>query len=58
MNSFVQYYGGKHLDASVLMMPLVGFLPPDDARVIGTVKAIETISWRMALSGATRRIPP
>ena len=42
MNSFVQYYGGKHLDASVLMMPLVGFLPPDDARVIGTVKAIET----------------
>ena len=42
MNSFVQYYGGKHLDASVLMMPLLGFLPPDDARVIGTVKAIET----------------
>ena len=42
MNSFVQYYGGKHLDASVLMMPLVGFLPPDDARVMGTVKAIET----------------
>lgn len=42
MNSFVQYYGGKHLDASILMMPLVGFLPPDDARVIGTVKAIET----------------
>jgi GH15 family glucan-1,4-alpha-glucosidase len=42
LNSFVQYYGGKHLDASVLMMPLVGFLPPDDARVIGTVKAIET----------------
>jgi GH15 family glucan-1,4-alpha-glucosidase len=42
MNSFVQYYGGKYLDASVLMMPLVGFLPPDDSRVIGTVKAIET----------------
>jgi GH15 family glucan-1,4-alpha-glucosidase len=42
LNSFVQYYGGKHLDASVLMMPLVGFLPPDDARIIGTVKAIET----------------
>ncbi|MGA7219507.1 MAG: glycoside hydrolase family 15 protein [Candidatus Sulfotelmatobacter sp.] len=41
-NSFVQYYGGKHLDASVLMMPLVDFLPPDDPRVIGTVKAIET----------------
>src|SRR3984957_11896957 len=42
MNSFVQYYGSKHLDASILMMPLVGFLPPDDARVIGTVKAVET----------------
>ncbi len=42
MNSFVQYYGGKHLDASLLMMSLVGFLPPDDSRVIGTVKAIET----------------
>jgi GH15 family glucan-1,4-alpha-glucosidase len=42
MNSFVQYYGGKHLDASLLMMPLVGFLAPEDARVIGTVKAIET----------------
>jgi GH15 family glucan-1,4-alpha-glucosidase len=42
LNSFVQYYGGKHLDASVLMMPLVGFLPPDDPRVLGTLKAIET----------------
>ena len=42
MNSFVQYYGDKHLDASILMMPLVGFLAADDPRVIGTVKAIET----------------
>ena len=42
LNSFVQYYGSKHLDASILMMPLVGFLPPDDPRMIGTVKAIET----------------
>jgi GH15 family glucan-1,4-alpha-glucosidase len=42
MNSFVQYYGGKHLDASILMMPLVGFLAADDSRVMGTVKAIET----------------
>jgi GH15 family glucan-1,4-alpha-glucosidase len=42
MNSFMQYYGSKHLDASILQMPLVGFLPADDARVIGTVKAIET----------------
>jgi GH15 family glucan-1,4-alpha-glucosidase len=42
LNSFVQYYGCKHVDASLLQMPLVGFLPPDDARVIGTVEAIET----------------
>ena len=42
LNSFVQYYGSKHLDASLLMMPLVGFLPADDGRVVGTVKAIET----------------
>ena len=41
LNSFVQYYGAKHLDASVLMMPLVGFLPANDPRVLGTVKAIE-----------------
>ncbi len=41
LNSFVQYYGSKHLDASILMMPLVGFLPADDSRVIGTVAAIE-----------------
>ena len=46
MNSFVQYYGGKHLDASLLMMPLVGFLPANDARVAGTVKAIEDPSRR------------
>ena len=42
LNSFVQYYGSKHLDASILMMPLVGFLSANDARVVGTVKAIET----------------
>src|SRR5262249_6866973 len=36
-----QYYGSKTLDASTLMVPLVGFLPPTDERVIGTVNAIE-----------------
>ncbi len=41
LNSFVQYYGSLHLDASLLMIPLVGFLPASDPRVIGTVKAIE-----------------
>ena len=41
MNAFVQYYGSKEMDASLLMLPLVGFLPPTDPRVLGTVKAIE-----------------
>ncbi|MGH7826409.1 MAG: glycoside hydrolase family 15 protein, partial [Candidatus Binatia bacterium] len=40
-NTFVQYYGGKELDASLLMIPLVGFLQASDARVKGTVEAIE-----------------
>jgi GH15 family glucan-1,4-alpha-glucosidase len=40
-NAFVQFYGGKDLDASLLMIPLVGFLPTDDPRVRGTVEAIE-----------------
>jgi GH15 family glucan-1,4-alpha-glucosidase len=39
--TFTQYYGSKELDASVLMVPLVGFLPPSDERVIGTVEAIQ-----------------
>ncbi|CAM3383681.1 glycoside hydrolase family 15 protein [Bordetella sputigena] len=41
LNSFVQYYGGKGLDASLLLIPQVGFLPIDDPRVAGTVQAIE-----------------
>ena len=41
LNSFVQSYGSKQLDAAVLVLPLVGFLPPEDPRVIGTVDAIE-----------------
>ena len=41
LNSFVQYYGGKELDASLLLLPLVGFLPPEDPRILGTVTAIE-----------------
>ncbi|MGH9069342.1 MAG: glycoside hydrolase family 15 protein, partial [Acidimicrobiales bacterium] len=38
--SFTQYYGSDLLDASLLMIPLVGFLPADDPRVVGTVDAI------------------
>jgi GH15 family glucan-1,4-alpha-glucosidase len=41
LNSFVQYYGSKELDASLLLLPLVGFLPPEDPRIQGTVAAIE-----------------
>jgi GH15 family glucan-1,4-alpha-glucosidase len=40
-NAFTQYYGSSELDASTLMIPLVGFLPPSDPRVVGTVEAIE-----------------
>ena len=40
-NAFVQSYGSPHLDASLLLIPQVGFLPPDDPRVRGTVDAIE-----------------
>ena len=41
LNSFVQYYGSKELDASLLLIPLVGFLPPGDPRILGTITAIE-----------------
>ena len=39
--SFVQFYGSTLLDASLLMLPLVGFLPASDPRIRGTVEAIE-----------------
>jgi GH15 family glucan-1,4-alpha-glucosidase len=38
--SFTQYYGSKSLDASLLLIPAVGFLPPNDPRVVNTVEAI------------------
>ena len=41
LGAFVQYYGSKLLDASLLMIPLVGFLPAKDPRVVGTVQAIQ-----------------
>jgi GH15 family glucan-1,4-alpha-glucosidase len=40
-NTFTQYYGSRDLDASLLMLPLVGFLPATDPRMVGTVRAIE-----------------
>jgi GH15 family glucan-1,4-alpha-glucosidase len=41
LNSFVQAYGSKRLDASLLLIPLVGFLPANDPRVQGTLLSIE-----------------
>jgi GH15 family glucan-1,4-alpha-glucosidase len=41
INSFVQAYGSTEVDASLLLLPLVGFLPPEDERIRGTVAAIE-----------------
>ncbi|MFJ2651317.1 glycoside hydrolase family 15 protein [Streptomyces sp. NPDC087420] len=40
-NTFTQSYGSKELDASLLLIPQMGFLPPDDKRVIGTIEAIQ-----------------
>jgi GH15 family glucan-1,4-alpha-glucosidase len=40
-NTFVQHYGSKHLDASLLMLPLVGFLPAEDPRIEGTIEAVQ-----------------
>ncbi len=52
IGAFVQHYGAKTLDASVLLIPLVGFLPPTDERVLGTVRAIEA---RLLEDGLVRR---
>jgi GH15 family glucan-1,4-alpha-glucosidase len=51
-NSFTQYYGAEHLDASLLLLPLVGFLPPTDPRIQGTVAAIER---ELMVDGLVRR---
>ena len=51
-NSFVQYYGSKNLDASLLMIPLVGFLPAQDSRMSGTIDAIRS---ELAVDGLIRR---
>jgi GH15 family glucan-1,4-alpha-glucosidase len=52
--AFVQFYGGRLLDASLLMIPLVGFLPAEDPRVRGTLKAVEE---RLATDGFVARYP-
>src|SRR5690606_33356645 len=52
LKSFVQYYGSQDADASLLMLPLVGFLPPDDRRIIGT---IEFVMSRLMRDGLVER---
>ena len=54
LGSFVQSYGSKELDASLLLIPLVGFLPATDPRVRGTIEAIE----RELLRGRARAALP
>ncbi|GAA3503537.1 glycoside hydrolase family 15 protein [Streptomyces prasinosporus] len=39
-NTFTQFYGSRELDAALLLIPRVGFLPPDDPRVLGTIDAV------------------
>jgi GH15 family glucan-1,4-alpha-glucosidase len=53
-NSFVQYYGSDQLDSSLLMLARVGFLPPDDPRIIGTVDAIQR---ELLVDGFVERYP-
>jgi GH15 family glucan-1,4-alpha-glucosidase len=55
MNSFVESYGSQMLDASVLLLPSVGFLPPTDPRVRGTIAAVEK---RMMRGGFVLRHDP
>jgi GH15 family glucan-1,4-alpha-glucosidase len=56
-NSFVQHYGGKGLDASLLLIPVSGFLPATDPRVVGTIEAIQReicsgpFVWRYSTEG-------
>ena len=52
LGSFVQAYGSKQLDASLLLIPLVGFLPPEDPRISGTLAAV---SESLMVDGLVRR---
>jgi GH15 family glucan-1,4-alpha-glucosidase len=52
LGSFVQSYGSKEVDASLLLLPTVGFLPVADPRVSGTVRAVEE---RLLVNGFVRR---
>src|SRR5262245_1823675 len=52
LGSFVQSYDGRDLDASLLLLPCIGFLPPEDPRVRGTIEAIES---RLLVNGFVLR---
>jgi len=54
-NTFTQYYGSRGLDASLLLVGQVGFLPPHDPRVVGTIEAIDRTLTR---DGLVRRYDP
>lgn len=54
LGSFVQHYGSQDPDASLLMLPLVGFLPARDPRMVGTVRLIEE---RLVEDGFVHRYP-
>jgi GH15 family glucan-1,4-alpha-glucosidase len=54
-NSFVQFFGGTTLDAALLQMPMLGFLPASDPRIVGTVAAIER---ELSYGGFIRRYTP
>jgi GH15 family glucan-1,4-alpha-glucosidase len=66
LGSFTQSYGSTDLDASLLLIPLVGFLPASDPRVIGTIDAIErglvengfVLRYRTHTSGEVDGLPP
>jgi len=63
-NAFVQHYGSRELDASLLMIPLVGFLPADDPRMRGTIDAIaaelmnDGLVCRYATESGVDGLPP
>lgn len=54
-NAFVESYGSKLLDASVLLLPAVGFLPPEDPRIRGTIASVEA---RLVRDGFVMRHDP
>jgi GH15 family glucan-1,4-alpha-glucosidase len=52
--SFTQSYGSRELDANLLLLPIIGFLPGTDARIIGTIDAIQR---ELVVDGFVRRYP-